>query len=50
VEFYRVRVVVIEGIPDLGVLTRTVGYVEGSVASNSYARRIMEEAHYKVVE
>ena len=47
---YHVRVVVIEGIPGLVVLTRTVEDIEGSVASNSYARRIMEEAHYKVVE
>ena len=47
---YHVRVVVIEGIPDLGVLARTVVHIEGSVASNSYTRRILEEAHYKVVE
>jgi len=35
---------------DLGVLSRTVVHVEGSAASNIYARRILEKAHYKAVE
>jgi len=40
----------IEGIYVLAVGNRTVVYTEGRATSNGYARRILEDAHYKVVK